>query len=1351
MVRKPETSYDHIGSYIRRHVIPSGVGVTEAARLLGVGRPALSNLLNGRAALSVQMALRLERAFGSDHEDLLAVQSSLQDNSLGQDGFVATVGRYTPAVAVIKAGQIERWSEEIGSRQKLPVLMRKLVHAAGEGLERVDFPGYDNAERHGWDGLVESGVGTPWIPKGKSGWELSTEKRIKRKADADYAARMASVPPEERAGYAFIFVTTHNWPGKGKVQWVSEKTALGHWREVRAYDASDLEQWAEHSATAQIWLAELLGVPVEGYWSLERCWQDWATVTEPRLSMKLFDPAVEAYAQRIDGWFNGGASQPLTIAADSVGEALAFLTSAAECALLERHDLASRAVVFDTPAGLRRFSGVETVPIIAVGTSWEVEREMGSLGESVPCIIVRFRNPVDQAPAITLDRLSRASFEAALHDMSIDRERAEILYRESGGSPTILRRRLARLDAIREPAWAKDDVIATNLIPMALAGAWDQARDADVELVGLLSGGVEAEELASRFRRLSWLEDGPIWEIGHHRGVVSKLDALFASGGFITPKQLDDFFFVAEYALSEADPALELPEDRRWMAPVLGKLRLNSAALRSGICEALVILAVHGDAILRGRNLGLQERIDGLVGKLVEHLSAEKLLSLRQGLPDFAEASPEVFLRLLEQDLRRDKPAVLDLLVPAKGRWPASPKRTELLWALERLAWNPVHFPRVVDILARMATVEIDDNWANSPKSTLWSVVRDFYPQTGATGSERLRALEKIAADFPEVGWSLCVAQLGGGLSIELVNSRPRWRLDAVDAVESVANSEPGGELSRRAFQLVLDWPQHNPATLGDLVERMRWVTEPHREQVRDLVKIWADTAAHEDKAALLRRIESSMRYGPMGAALFGDLAKYLAPCDLIARHEGLLSSHWLGPYDDGTGDDFDPKDRMERLRHRQLTALREIWTDRGAEGLGTLIGKNAQAAGVVGILASDLLPELGEFASFVRHCVVGASGDSGANFLLCIRELLARRDENEVVALVKTAQTDLELPEHQLVALLMGLPLRVSTWPLLENMPVHIRQAYWNGVRPAGFVVEPEVVSEVVNRLLEAGRAVSAFEAAQFRWDRLETRQLIRLLHEVARADWDAFEDTGLLRGAISEAFSALDKRTDAAIDEKVQLEVSYFGVLEWSRQGIPSIELAATDSPAFFADLVMLAHGRTANAGAPGTDTREVQRRVARRVLRRLGRVPGANAQGSIETDLLKAWVEDVRSLSSVNELLDQCDLEIGQLLSMAPVGEDGSWPLPAVCKALENIGSDAAADGFITGLFNQHREYSLEDQGAQHIATAQRYRVNADRIVYDFPYVAGLLREFAAFCEGRAEYDRSEMELLRRLGDY
>jgi addiction module HigA family antidote len=54
----------HPGKFIKTEVLPPGLSVKAAAELLGVGRPALSNLLNGNAALSSEMALRIEKTFG---------------------------------------------------------------------------------------------------------------------------------------------------------------------------------------------------------------------------------------------------------------------------------------------------------------------------------------------------------------------------------------------------------------------------------------------------------------------------------------------------------------------------------------------------------------------------------------------------------------------------------------------------------------------------------------------------------------------------------------------------------------------------------------------------------------------------------------------------------------------------------------------------------------------------------------------------------------------------------------------------------------------------------------------------------------------------------------------------------------------------------------------------------------------------------------------------------------------------------------------------------------------------------------------------------------------------------------
>ena len=65
----------HAGGIVRRQCLePLGLTVTRAAQGLGVTRQALSELLNGRTGVSVDMAIRLSKAFGSTPETWLGMQ-----------------------------------------------------------------------------------------------------------------------------------------------------------------------------------------------------------------------------------------------------------------------------------------------------------------------------------------------------------------------------------------------------------------------------------------------------------------------------------------------------------------------------------------------------------------------------------------------------------------------------------------------------------------------------------------------------------------------------------------------------------------------------------------------------------------------------------------------------------------------------------------------------------------------------------------------------------------------------------------------------------------------------------------------------------------------------------------------------------------------------------------------------------------------------------------------------------------------------------------------------------------------------------------------------------------------------
>lgn len=69
----------HPGEWLRAEIVePLGLKVTYLAQHFGVSRPGLSALLNGRAGLSGEMAIRFEKAFGLKADTLLRMQSAYE-------------------------------------------------------------------------------------------------------------------------------------------------------------------------------------------------------------------------------------------------------------------------------------------------------------------------------------------------------------------------------------------------------------------------------------------------------------------------------------------------------------------------------------------------------------------------------------------------------------------------------------------------------------------------------------------------------------------------------------------------------------------------------------------------------------------------------------------------------------------------------------------------------------------------------------------------------------------------------------------------------------------------------------------------------------------------------------------------------------------------------------------------------------------------------------------------------------------------------------------------------------------------------------------------------------------------
>jgi antitoxin HigA-1 len=87
----------HPGAFIRDEILEGlDLPVTRAADALGVRRAALSDLLNEKAALSPEMALRIEKAFGVSMDMLLRLQAGYDSATMRERADELTVRRFMP-------------------------------------------------------------------------------------------------------------------------------------------------------------------------------------------------------------------------------------------------------------------------------------------------------------------------------------------------------------------------------------------------------------------------------------------------------------------------------------------------------------------------------------------------------------------------------------------------------------------------------------------------------------------------------------------------------------------------------------------------------------------------------------------------------------------------------------------------------------------------------------------------------------------------------------------------------------------------------------------------------------------------------------------------------------------------------------------------------------------------------------------------------------------------------------------------------------------------------------------------------------------------------------------------------
>lgn len=1365
----------HPGKLIRAKIIPPEMSVTKAAQLMGVGRPALSNLLNGNAALSAEMAARLEKAFKHSRGDLMEMQARYEAAQARQKDAPAEAKSYVPPFLAIKANEIERWvSHNIPARSRLAVFLRTLVHSTGSKLAKVDFPGNDDAERPGWDGFVQAGEETPWVPAGLSGWEFGINEIPKTKADGDFDKSVKALGKSNCADITFVFVTPRRWAAKAA--WIAAKQAELIWKDVRAYDASDLEQWLEQSLPAQAWFANETHIPAQHVRSLDKCWADWANVSTPPLTGALFNSAIEATKRTLLSRLSTPPEGPILIRADSTEEALAFLAQLfSERGSEELSSYRDRVLVFDEPGVLPRLmAGAQS--IIPVASTREVERELAPYAKSIHSIVVYPRNAIVE-PAINLEPANYDAFNKALEEMGMNRDEISRFANVSGRSLTVLRRQLSAVPAMRTPEWAADHQTAASLMPFLFVGAWNSQNEADRVGLSLLAGGRSYDEIEKECQSLAQLNDAPIWSVGIYRGVISKIDLLYAIAGAVTPDDLSRYFSMARMVLGEDDPALDLNEDQRWAASIHGKTREFSGAFREGISETLVLLAVHGGNLFRG-HLGVDTEIEAahvVRDLLPTPLTTRTLEANDRDLPTYAEAAPDEFLSILERDLKSREPAVLGLLRPVNASvFGLHPSRTGLLWALEGLSWSPVTLPRAASILAALAQVEINDNWVNKPTNSLNCIFRAWMPQTAAQHEQRVGVVKKLAKNFAAVAWEICVAQFGNHHNVGDYSHKPRWRPDGYGFGEPFPTRGPTIEFMREMVEMALNWKDHSLGMLCDLVERMHGLTDADEARVWALIETWAKTKASDvDKATMREKIRVATMSRPMALRLkknpkatnlaIAGKAAYAAlePSDLLNKLAWLFRDGWVAESADEIGDieNFDFHKRDDRIRSLRTEGLREVMAHRGLAGLLEL-SKRGNTSSVIGVLAASAVLSEQELLELLRLALApilaGKEEVHSYKSLICgaLRTLVDDDKLGEVLTSISIG-----LSEVDMARLFVLAPFTKSTWTLVDALGKEVQTGYWSEVVPEQVYSSDTENNEAIERLLKAGRPRAAFSCIRHRPSNLDAQVLYRLLSAMMQGGNDQHGHYMLEQYHVEEAFKHLNSSPTLTLDQKAGLEFAYIETLArpWDRgnnYGIPNLERYIEAHPEPFIQAIVWTYKRKDGATDPAEfqvlpERVEAMAKHGYRLLEAIERLPGHNDLGELETDRLAKWIATVRKSCAELDRADVADICIGKMLSSPVIGKDGVWPCESVRDVMEDIQSEIIMDSAHTGVYNARGAHFCGEGGDQERELADKYLKWSQALQVSHPFVASkLLMKLAKTYDREAGHNDTEATIRRRL---
>lgn len=677
----------------------------------------------------------------------------------------------------------------------------------------------------------------------------------------------------------------------------------------------------------------------------------------------------------------------------------------------------------------------------------------------------------------------------------------------------------------------------------------------------------------------------------------------------------------------------------------------------------------------------------------------------------------QAFLKEAERGIINNPTEIVNLFPPKSGELSGINYISNLLWALEILAWSPEYLVHSISVLGLLEALPYErTNWTNTPINSIVSILLPWYPQTMADLEKRKNALKCLKTDNPRVFWSTLKKLLPNKTRSTSGNPRPKYLKLEIPEEVKVTNAEVH-ECYVYLVELAVDTARNENEKLVELIDQLGYMYEPTLTDYLECLENSFEFGTDENTFEVWLKLRECMaRIEPTeGKVIYKQLDRIqqliekMEPTDIRVKHrEWYLGNRYL--FDKGNY-----ANRWKMLEDKKLSAVKEIFDEYGSEEVERFGCAVKNVHDVANKLGRFLRPN--EMSSIIEKCFIGILSKEFT--INCLISFVYTQGAEK---LLETSLCQME--DEFMLEILSKIPFSLQLLDVI-NQVLDDDTAYWEkGAMPYS-CYDAEELKIIVEKLVACKRYATAVNIiGHSECEAVINAECIYKLMKLAGTEESIGVET-LDDYAAQKIIGWFQQQEDIDLELRSDIEFIYLPMLdEYSEVRPRALNTRLSLEPEYFCSLIELFYKERNGEKREIELNKSLSDRLYE-ILFQFKVIPGIDWNGNFDAKRFDYWMKTVKTWSRDNDRYEVAMHTVGSGLSYAELDED-KLPQTAIIEELNRVENEELRRGYYLGIINQRGVHWIDPEGKPELELAEDYENRANTAESrGYSRYAGILR--------------------------